>query len=300
MEPNLADGRWVEAVDPTGAVERAEFKRHPAIKANDAQLMPPGFVGRYPGGSFYWNQRAMALYPRDYNRAQHTRWLFGSDGEGSVDIPHSLKGAEVTDTYQTWFTYPGQTNANQKGALSLPSQVIRNTGDGFQTWRYEYNDLGRPTKVIDPMGRETSLSYAANLMDLAEVRQTSNGRNDLLAKYTYNDQHLPLTATDAADQVTRFAYNAAGQLTSLTNPAASSAWEAAPTPAAPSPPPFKPKPSNASASPCRSQQRNPEIHKIALSIMGITPGALWNFGPEGRARLLALQDSQLMTQREVL
>lgn len=213
-----ADGRWVEAVDPTGAVERAEFKRHPAIKANDAHLMPPGFVGRYPGGSFYWNQRAMARYPRDYNRAQHTRWLFGSDGEGSVDIPHSLKGAEVTDTYQTWFTYPGQTNANQKGSLSLPSQVVRNTGDGFQTWRYEYNDLGRTTKVIDPMGRETSLSYATNLMDLAEVRQTSNGRNDLLARYTYNDQHLPLTVTDAAGQVTRLAYNTAGQLTSLTNP----------------------------------------------------------------------------------
>lgn len=213
-----ADGRWVEAVDPLGGRERAEFKRHPTLKANDAQLMPPGFISRYPGGSFYWNQRVMALYPRDYNRAQHTRWLWGTDGEGSVDIPHSLKGAESADTYQTWFTYPGQANANLKGTLSLPSQVIRNTGDAFQTWQYEYNDLGRPTKVNDPLGRETTLSYAANQMDLSEVRQTSNGRSDLLAKYTYNTQHLPLTATDAAGQVTTFTYNATGQLTSLTNP----------------------------------------------------------------------------------
>lgn len=213
-----ADGRWVEAVDPLGGRERAEFKRHPILKANDAQLMPPGFISRYPGGSFYWNQRVMALYPRDYNRAQHTRWVWGADGEGSVDIPHSLKGSESVDTYQTWFTYPGQESANLKGTLSLPSQVIRNTGDGFQTWRYEYNNLGRPTKVIDPLGRETTMVYAPNLMDLVEVRQTSNGRNDSLARYTYNAQHLPLTATDTAGQVTRFTYNSAGQLTSLTNP----------------------------------------------------------------------------------
>ncbi|MBI1752112.1 MAG: hypothetical protein HY014_02080 [Acidobacteria bacterium] len=213
-----ADGRWVEAVDPLGGRERSEFKRHPVLKANDAQLMPPGFTSRYPGGSFYWNQRVMGLYPRDYNRAQHTRWVWGTDGEGSVDIPHSLKGAESADTYQTWFTYPGQADANTKGSLSLPSQVIRNTGDGFQIWRYEYNSQGRPTKVTDPLGRETWMAYDANQMDLLSVQQSANGRKETLAKYTYNTQHLPLTATDAAGQVTTFTYNAAGQLTSLSNP----------------------------------------------------------------------------------
>lgn len=211
------DGRWIEAEDPMGGRERAEFKRHPVLKANDADLMPPGFIARYPGGSFYWNQRVMAQYPRDYNRAQHTRWVWGADGEGSVDIPHSIKGAESMDTYQAWFSYPGQGNTNQKGTLSLPDRVIRNTGNGFQTWNYTYNNLGRPTRVTDPLGRSTTLVYAANQMDLLEVRQTSGGRNDLLASYTYNDRHLPLTATDASGQTTSFTYTGEGQLKSITN-----------------------------------------------------------------------------------
>lgn len=55
-------------------------------------------------------------------------------------------------------------------------------------------------------------------MDLIEVRQTSNGRNDLLARYTYDDQHRPLTATDTAGQTTTFTYTPDGHLASVSNP----------------------------------------------------------------------------------
>ena len=50
------------------------------------------------------------------------------------------------------------------------------------------------------------------------MRQTTNGINDLLASFTYNDQHLPLTSTDAAGQTTTFTYNPEGQLLTATNP----------------------------------------------------------------------------------
>ena len=51
------------------------------------------------------------------------------------------------------------------------------------------------------------------------------------------------------------------------------------SPAAQSPRPFKLKPSSASASPFRSQYRNPEIHEKTLWIKRIASGASWNFGP---------------------
>ena len=215
-----SDTRWVEAMDPQGGRERVEFKRHPVVKVSDANLMPSGFVTKYPSGTFYWNQRLMALYPRNYDRAQLTRWLVGNDGEGSVDIPHSLRGPDSMDTYETWFAYPGQSNSSQKGSLALPSRVIRATGDGgFQEYRYEYNSLGRPTKVMDPAGRQTILSYDTDKnLDLLSVEQVSQGHKDLLATYTYNDKHLPLKATDASGQTTTFIYYDSGQLKSITNP----------------------------------------------------------------------------------
>nr|WP_320133179.1 hypothetical protein [uncultured Holophaga sp.] len=55
-------------------------------------------------------------------------------------------------------------------------------------------------------------------MDLLEVRNTTGSTNDLLAQYTYNAQHKPLTVSDAAGKTTSFTYNAAGQILTITNP----------------------------------------------------------------------------------
>lgn len=220
-----SDARWVEALDPMGGRERLEFRKHPNPKAVDANLMPPGFISQYPGGTFYWNQRMMALYPRDYDRSQYTRWVKGSDGEGSVDIPHSLRSPEGGDTMDTWFTYAGQPDTSMRGRVSQPSKIIRHLGEGqFQEFQYEYNELGRPTKVIDPMGRTTLLTYDQNaqspgyLMDLLEVKQQVGPQTERLASYTYNGKHQPLMVTDASGQVTSFTYYDNGQLKSITNP----------------------------------------------------------------------------------
>jgi len=73
-----------------------------------------------------------------------------------------------------------------------------------------YNSFGKLTNSVDPLGRTFSLLYATNGIDLLEVRQTRAANNELLARFTYNSQHLPLTVVDAAGQTNAFAYNARG------------------------------------------------------------------------------------------
>ena len=86
-----------------------------------------------------------------------------------------------------------------------------------QLYTYEYNGFGNVTKTIDPVGRTFSYIYAANGIDLLEIRQTRAGQNELLSQMTYNAQHLPLTSTDAAGQMTTYTYNARGQVLTKTN-----------------------------------------------------------------------------------
>jgi len=214
-----SDGTWIKAQDPLGGISKLEFKRHPWSAADYSTSMPREFLSRQPGGTFYWDSRAMALYPDNRDKAHYTRWLVGTDGEGSIDVPHSIKRPENLDFFSTWYAYPGQSSSNYAGTLNLPSRIIQTTGDGtFVESTFGYNDYGRPTQTTDPLGRQTTFKYADNQLDLLEVRHTSHGQNHLLASYTYNANHLPLTAKDASGQVSKMVYSAAGQLTSITNP----------------------------------------------------------------------------------
>ena len=105
------------------------------------------------------------------------------------------------------------------GSTNKPAHVGRVLDDGStQLYTYEYNGFGNVTKMIDPVGRTFSYIYdEANGIDLLETRQTRAGQNELLSKMTYNAQHLPLTSTDAAGQMTTYTYNARGQVLTKTN-----------------------------------------------------------------------------------
>jgi RHS repeat-associated protein len=107
------------------------------------------------------------------------------------------------------------------GTSSQPSKVGRVLDDGTtQLYQYAYNQFDRVTSSIDPLGRESDFIYAANLIDLLEVHQKTGpnpGDYEVLAKATYNTAHQPLTATDAAGQVTTFTYNSRGQPLTVTN-----------------------------------------------------------------------------------
>lgn len=72
---------------------------------------------------------------------------------------------------------------------------------------------------IDPRGRETTYVYAANSIDLLEVRRVTGPGTSVLgtALSNYTALHRPQTLTDAAGRATAVGYNAAGQVTGVTN-----------------------------------------------------------------------------------
>jgi RHS repeat-associated protein len=210
--------RWIEMTDPLGGKERVEYRDNaPGINASEP--VAPNAAGITNAGldlanTFYWDKKAMLVAPGDYTKARITHWLYNADGSVS-GIASSEKQALEN---RIWFTYAGQTDYQHAGPSANPSQVARVLGDGTtQLSQFEYNSLGKTTKTTDPVGRVMSYVYAANNVDLVEVRQTRGTNNELLRTFTYNALHEPLTDTDAAGQVTTYTYNAQGQVLTRKN-----------------------------------------------------------------------------------
>jgi RHS repeat-associated protein len=225
--------RWLEATDPYGDKERIEFRNHDVVN-NNREVPIPNTETQMPSGisgppltndylsernTFFWDKKAMKMAPGDYSKARITHWLH-LDGNLNVvsSIPESRKNPYES---RVWFTYQGQTESNSTnpGMIARPKTVSRVLSDGTtQVYRYTYNDIGQVTNFIDPETRNFTYVYAANKIDLLEVRQTRGSANDLVQSFTYNGQNLPLTSKDAAGQTTTYTYNTRGQLLTVTNP----------------------------------------------------------------------------------
>ena len=234
--------RWIEATDPYGDRERLEFRHHDVV--NDDRNFPiPDSESTAPSNfsapnirnsflsernTFYWDKEAMhAVEAKGYTRADKafyaladiTHWLFKDVLHGVITtIPESVKKPLEN---RVWFTYPGQTHASVAASemMAQPKQIGRVLDDGSnRTFRYTYNDLGQVTNSIDPKSRNFTNVYATNGIDLLETRQTYGSNDELMASYTYNSQHLPLTLTDAAGETSTFTYNSRGQPTLITDP----------------------------------------------------------------------------------
>ena len=224
--------RFIQATDPLGGTERVEFRWSTTALAATAPAnqVPTGFAAYNQNldhyNSLYWDKRAMALYPGDDSKATITHWLlylyqsytpvfFGH--AWSTSVPHSIKRPLEN---RVWYAYADQnTIGSYVGSWTRPTKVARVLDDGSsQIWQAAYNSMGHVTQRLDPFGRQQTLSYAANGLDLLEVRQTSSGLNDLLASFSnYTPQHRPQTMTDAAGQTTTATYNPAGQVLTVTN-----------------------------------------------------------------------------------
>lgn len=208
---------WVTATDPLGNQEHMEFGQ--AVPGyGPLSKVPPGCNNAFLiyRNVFYWDKRAMAVAPGDYNQA-HVYHFLHDASNGSLMSPTLESERGPLDAW-TFHTYPGQTYSYAEGTSAQPSSTLRLLDDGTtQAHRFQYNAFGRLTQATDPAGRITSYIYSANGIDLLEVHNITGGQNDLLAKYTYNDQHRPLTVTDASGQVTTFTYNTYGEVTSVTN-----------------------------------------------------------------------------------
>lgn len=217
--------RSLETTYPLGEKERAEFAEAPPGIPFSESITPTG-LGLFNlylnyRTTFFWDKKAMQDGPGDYKKARIYHWLHGgSSAPFTIGAP-ILESIKSPLENRVWYNYQGQSHpagANQ-GMSASPSIIGRVLDDGTtQLTKFGYNELGADTVSIDPLGRKLSYLYDTNQIDLLEVRQTTKGANELLAKFTYNNKHLPLTTKDASGQTTKFTYNTSGQLLTVTNP----------------------------------------------------------------------------------
>jgi len=218
--------RFLQATDPLGDTERVEYRQGVTDfpESDPSEIVPnlgPGVMLILNGflrarNTFYWDKKAWHD-PPDHLSAKIFHWLH-EDISTTGRVIESIK--EPLER-RVWFNYPGQTREGfiENIRLAQPSKIARVLDDSTtQFYQLDYNRRGKVTRSVDPIGRALSSTYAFNGLDLLEVAQTKGPNPDLLASFTYNNQHLPLTATDAAGQTTTMTYNRFGQVLTITNP----------------------------------------------------------------------------------
>lgn len=224
--------RFVDVTDPLGYHEREEWLEPASIPDSDPaatvpQGMPITLTNQYLSyrNSFHWDKSAYitaGCTPTggcDYTKARDTHFahLPGAAATKSTTI-ESIKYPLEN---RIWFVYPGQTQGNIAGFYSSPIATGRVLDDGStQLTQASYDTSGffNQIQVIDAVGRVTGFNIP-NQIDLAAVVQRSEGSaQTTIDQYTYSYQHRPIVHTDAAGQTTINAYNATGQLASMTNP----------------------------------------------------------------------------------
>ncbi len=220
--------RTLEAKDPLGDREKVEFTLddvsayvNDPVPGNPGGILIDDFHMNDDRLSLYWDKKAMRAggNRREIDKAVITHWMEQDDGFATLvssGIPYYIKRPLEN---KVWYNYPGQTTFHPIFTSGKPTAVAKFLDDqSSQITRYEYNTLGNVTKVTDPMGRITLYNYSTNLVDLLEVRQVAGGTNDLLASFSYNSKHQPLTVVDASRQTNSFVYTGKGQVQTLTNP----------------------------------------------------------------------------------
>lgn len=219
----------IQATDPDGHTERTEYlPGAPGMPFSVAQA-PSGMntFNAYLNyrASYYWDKDAFAAACTvsngttncDYSKARMKHFLHVNPccyytSRVLENVKYPLEGL-------IWYDYGGQTEPYYPGTLNLPSDVGRVLDDGSsQVTHYTYNAYGKVTTRTGPDGRQTVYTYAANGIDLIQVQQKVASGYATLASYTYNNQHEPLTYTDAGGGTTTYTYNAQGQRTSVTDP----------------------------------------------------------------------------------
>jgi len=130
----------------------------------------------------------MALYPGDYRKAKVIRWLTDTSDPSWAYYASWVKQSEKEPLEnRVWYAYDGVSPIGygglRRGPSSKPTKIGRVLDDGSsQITHTEYNALGNPTRLTDPLGRTTLYVYADNGIDLLEVKQLSGQSVEVLAR----------------------------------------------------------------------------------------------------------------------
>jgi RHS repeat-associated protein len=220
--------RSIEAVDPVGGRERLELSvanTQGLASSVASSEVPTGFSASNAAleswNTWYWDKVAMARYPGDHSKAVLTALMMAPpvpyDHPHLHPVPHSVQRPGEA---RIWYRYPDQSSSHALENTGTQPTLIGRVLEGgvSQVTALTYNSKRRLTSVTDPLGRQTTFTYATNGIDLTEVRQVVSGGTDLLqALSDYTSQHLPETITDAAGHDTTITYNSAGQPLTITN-----------------------------------------------------------------------------------
>ena len=213
--------------DPEGQKERVTFEHSASgvsasVPSNQVPTKPgsPALMNAYLNlrNTYYWDKTTMATMGSsiNYNQAKITHWLHNQKNE-TANVKESMV---YPDQSRVWYAYSGQTIGYTAGTNDFPIYEGRVLPDGTtQATLKTYNDIGKVLTETAPNGTVTTYTYAGNDIDLLKIEQrTKEGLSRTVASFTYNDNHLPLTMTDAKNQTTRYEYNAIGQTLSITTP----------------------------------------------------------------------------------
>lgn len=220
-----APNNWLNVTDPLGMTERVEFNQGVGgIPYNDPQY--PDVSSRGVNGQnawqnyrnvFFWDKSVYQQYGVDYAKARLQHMLHDGGTSSATNILESTKTAASN---RVLYLYPGVIDGGlRSGVTDLPWLIAQRLPDGSTAITEKtYNSLGNVTRIVDPTGSQTIYTYASNLIDVLQKTQTGpNGVDVVTASFTYNEQHLPVTYTDAAGLTTNYTYNDAGQVTSATD-----------------------------------------------------------------------------------
>lgn len=236
--PNLGDTRFLKTVDPLNRTSYVEFDQ--GIDAGDSIGGVPTNLSLLPQGMsvttqnlqyrntfvFDANQYALATQGGglNYSLGKVIHWLHSNDYTNASRVKESEK--EPLEN-RVWYNYANQPSSIRfpvasggtvsPGASNQPTEIGRVLDSGAtQLQSFVYNGNGNITQATDPVGRQTTYTYAANGIDRLSTANTTSG-TQLLETRTYNSQHQPLTITGANGMTAQFQYNDFGQPTRYTD-----------------------------------------------------------------------------------
>jgi RHS repeat-associated protein len=222
--------RFLNIVDPLGFGEREETFQPASVPFSERNV-PIGLIAPFNAylnyrDSFHWDKHQYAVAgctPSGGCEYADARMTHFNHDINNINVEwHTIESIKKPLENRVWYNYPGQPTsgigAGASGTYDQPTAIGRVLDDGqTQLSEFAYNSAGNPTELVDPVGRQTSFTYAADQSDVDSIAQTTATGKTTIAKFTYNSQHRPLSYTDAAGRTARYTYNSAGQLTSLTN-----------------------------------------------------------------------------------